>query len=93
MTPIVMTWILWGILATTNPNVSVIVVLDEFPDRDECMEIAQQTAVAAVRDIAEQKIPGVESITVVCLPVLTRESADTLTDGKPKKHLRTEPVG
>ena len=93
MTEFAISWIMWALVASTTPNVNMIAVLDEFPRQDTCLEIAEQVAISAAKDIEVKKISGVESITVVCLPVLTRESEDAESDGKPKKHVRTEPVG
>jgi len=93
MTEFVISWIMWAIVASTNPNVNIIVVLDEFPRQDTCLKIAEEVAVSAAADIEERKIPAIESVTAVCIPVLTRESEDTLLKDKPKKHLRTEPIG
>lgn len=93
MTEFVITWIMWAIVATTNPNVNIFAVLDEFPRQDTCLGIAKEVAISAAADIEEKKIPAIESVTVVCIPFLTRESEDTLLKGKPKKHLRTEPIG
>lgn len=93
MSELFITWIMWAIVSTANPNVNIVAVLDEFPEHDTCVGIAKQVALSGAEDIEVKKILGVDSITVVCVPVLTRESNDTLLDGKPKKHLRTEPVG
>jgi len=92
VTPFVLTYILWGIIATTNPNVSNFMVLDEFPDRDDCMKIATETAVMAARQITALKVPDVTSITVVCIPAPAGRP-DVVPNEKSKKHLRTEPIG
>lgn len=92
MTPFVFTWILWAIVTTPNPNVNSFVVLDEFPEKSDCMETAKQLGVAIVRDLQQQQISGIASITTAC--IVTAAGKETARDfEKPKRHLKTEPIG
>lgn len=92
MTPIIMTVIMWGILGTTNPNVNFFGVIDEFPKKEDCMEIAPKVAVAIFNDLKEKQITEFNSITVVCIPAPAGKDTQQ-PNGKAKKHLRTEPIG
>jgi hypothetical protein len=72
MTTLITTWIMWAIVATTNPNVSAFVVIDEYKDREKCIEIAKVVSLQSAKEFEQRGAAGIESITIVCLPVATR---------------------
>lgn len=72
MTTLLTTWIMWAIIATTNPNVSAFVIVDEFDNKAECVLIAKEVATQTTKAFEQKNVPGIDSITVVCIPVVTR---------------------
>jgi hypothetical protein len=92
VTPFVLTYILWGILSTANPNVNLFVIFDEFSERAECLGIAKGVAPALMRDLKESGMEDFTSATVVCLPIAAGKETQQ-PNGKPKNHLLTEPLG
>ncbi len=68
---VIFIWILWAIIETTNPNVSGFVLIDEFPDRKDCVELA---AAIAKKGVPIPPGTNITDVTVVCIPVATRIS-------------------
>jgi hypothetical protein len=65
-------WLLWAIVETANPNVNAILLVEEFLQRDSCIKIAKSLSEMSSEDMNIQPGSPITGITLACIPVTTR---------------------